>query len=404
MAYDPRLPVQPPPDAIDPIPRRPYPPGYRPLPGPGNPPKTLPVEPYPIRPGPTPPGNPPAGSVPPKYQYYYNGKYYDSYADFQKAGGQLDPDMGQGRAPTPRWSAGGAGTASGGVGLPYLGQGAGMSSSTGRGMVNPNSPTYGTKPYVPGGQYMPGGGFPPAGSPYGTMVVNPSGGSGQFIGPDGQMLRAPQTPQEMAQAEMEARNLALKNGAANTERAINKGTEEITESENEARRMAAESSASAGVTNKEDMQGGLQALGSQYAGMRANLARDVRMQRENQQRAEDAAFFDRMFRYGQAGQDQASRGGGGGGGGGGRGGSGGSADHPTTMGDLWKSFGMDSIGIQKMAGSGGGLGGKHKNAGWAADTAARSLGSGPLFAPDSPKYRRGNYDQVSGGLRNLGVA
>lgn len=67
----------------------------------------------------------------------------------------------------------------------------------------------------------------------------------------------------------------------NTEAIINKGTEEINSSLADAQRSAGASAAAAGITNPADLQGGLQALGSQYAGMRANLARDARSDAEN---------------------------------------------------------------------------------------------------------------------------
>jgi hypothetical protein len=152
------------------------------------------------------------------------------------------------------------------------------------------------------------GTIPPASG--GLEGLGGSGASGgPFIDPKtGKMLRAPTTTEEMAQAEMEARNAALAGQERSVEAAINKGTEEITQSEMEAKRQAGQSSAAAGVTNAADMQGGLQALGSAYSGQRANLARDVRARQQDQQRSEDASMFGRIAGYQQAayGQSQDS--------------------------------------------------------------------------------------------------
>ena len=146
--------------------------------------------------------------------------------------------------------------------------------------------------------------------PYNTTGLGAlGGGGGKWLDAAGNMIGTPRTPQEIAEAETEARNLALQNGAAQEERAINRGTEEITQSELEAKRQSGQSASAAGVSNAADMQGGLQAIGSQYTGMRANLARDVRLQREDAQRQADSSMFGRLFQYGQAGNSRAGGGG-----------------------------------------------------------------------------------------------
>jgi len=135
-----------------------------------------------------------------------------------------------------------------------------------------------------------------------SAFAQPQAAGGFFDPATGQMIRTPTTAEEMAEAEREGRNLALKGQASATESAINKGTEEISESEREAQRVAGQAGAAAGVSNPADMQRGQQRIMSQYSGQRANLARDVRMRQADQQRGEDASMFGRMFAYSQAGE------------------------------------------------------------------------------------------------------
>jgi len=177
--------------------------------------------------------------------------------------------------------------------------------------------------------------------------AQPQAAGGFFDPATGQMIRTPTTAEEMAEAEREGRNLALKGQASATESAINKGTEEISESEREAQRVAGQAGAAAGVTNQADMQRGQQRIMSQYSGQRANLARDVRMRQADQQRGEDASMFGRMFAYSQAGERAKER----------------AQDR--------EQEGNDQFGIPRMAMSGrvggrfagfGGLGGKPKEA------------------------------------------
>jgi hypothetical protein len=109
-----------------------------------------------------------------------------------------------------------------------------------------------------------------------------------------------------------------------SEAIINRGTEEIAESEREAMRNATANAAAAGVSNAGDLQRGQQRMQSQYAGMRANLARDVRQQqadRETELAKWKAELEERrrQFDASLAAQNQNNSGGGGGG----RGGSGG---------------------------------------------------------------------------------
>ena len=160
--------------------------------------------------------------------------------------------------------------------LPLLGNNGGMWSSTGPGMPvgGSQAPRFETL-----GQPATGGYFDPA---------------------TGQMIRTPTTSSEMAEAEREARNLALSGQASATESAINRGTEEISESEREAGRVAGQAAAAAGVSNPADLQRGQQRLQSQYSGQRANLARDVRLHQADKQRGEDSSMFGRMFAYSQA--------------------------------------------------------------------------------------------------------
>lgn len=108
-----------------------------------------------------------------------------------------------------------------------------------------------------------------------------------------------------------------------SEAIINRGTEEIAESEREAMRNATANAAAAGVSSPGDLQRGQQRLQSSYAGVRANLARDVR-----QQQADRAAELDkwkaemeerkRQFDLSLAAQSTRQHSGGGGGGGGDR--------------------------------------------------------------------------------------
>jgi hypothetical protein len=183
---------------------------------------------------------------------------------------------------------------------------------------------------------------------------------GEFVDPaTGKMLRAPTTPQELMQAELEARNAALTGQTRSLEANINRGTEELTESENEARRQGTASAAAAGVTNAADLQGGMQALGSKYAGMRANVARDLRSQQQERQRSEDASMFARLLAYQQAGKEdanaQGSRGGGGGRSSSGKGGGGGT-DWTAQIGDYQKG---ESPRLQTMRGGSMGSGGSN---------------------------------------------
>lgn len=111
--------------------------------------------------------------------------------------------------------------------------------------------------------------------------------------------------------------------ADTSEAIINRGTEEIAESEREASRNATANAAAAGVSNAGDLQRGQQRMQSQYAGMRANLARDVRQQqadRESELARWKAELEERrrQFDASLAAQNQNNSGGGGG-----RGGSGG---------------------------------------------------------------------------------
>lgn len=149
-------------------------------------------------------------------------------------------------------------------------------------------------------------GRPGGGGMWGAFA-QPQAASGFFDPATGQMIRTPTTAAEMAEAEREGRNLALKSQASATEAAINKGTEEISESEREAQRVAGQAGAAAGVTNPADMQRGQQRIMSQYSGQRANLARDIRMRQADQQRGEDASMFGRMFAYSQAARQNAKQ-------------------------------------------------------------------------------------------------
>jgi len=207
--------------------------------------------------------------------------------------------------------------------------------------------------------------------------------TGGFFDPaTGQLIRTPTTPEELAEAEREGRNLALSGQASATESAINKGTEEISESEREAQRVAGQAGAAAGVTNPADMQRGQQRIMSQYSGQRANLARDVRMRQADQQRAEDSSMFGRMFAYSQAGerakeleQDRLDSG-------------------PFSMTRRMMSGRAGGGGPRGAGGippfGGGGLGGKSKNAREYADVANRTAWTGKAPMPTAvEKYGSG---------------
>ena len=154
----------------------------------------------------------------------------------------------------------------------------------------------------------------------------------------GKLLKVPQTPDEMQAAQIALENFSndarMKNWQGeydfaqkplDTESLINKGTEEIGESQmNDAMRLQ-QQAAAMGFGNSGGLQQGAQAQAAAYSGQRANLARDVRSEAD---RYKSAMTSDVLRRKPVPSYDLAGLGFGGRAGGGGGGGAGGQQLHP----------------------------------------------------------------------------
>ena len=168
-------------------------------------------------------------------------------------------------------------------------------------LTQPGTTWYGVGGALPNLGAMGTGGLGQTGQSQNPVMYSPPAAPtvtrlprGKWIDPaTGQLWRWPQTDAERAEAQKEAETLALgaygpDEGAFQrllsevtketpTEPIINRGTDEIAESERAARQDLAEQAAAAGAgLGSGTTQAAFRTLGSQYAGMRANLARDVR--------------------------------------------------------------------------------------------------------------------------------
>jgi hypothetical protein len=170
-------------------------------------------------------------------------------------------------------------------------------------------------------------------------LLNLSASGGQFVDPaTGQILRIPQNAEEYQEASRQADNAALTvdrtlydklygeaTTPANTEAAINKGTDELAAAQADQTRALTQRAAAAGAgADSGAITSGLQTLGSQFAGQKANLARDVRFGEEQDRRQRvvqmaalrpkvptvDFSKYGRMF-GGSGGEAAGSSGGGG---------------------------------------------------------------------------------------------
>jgi hypothetical protein len=173
-------------------------------------------------------------------------------------------------------------------------------------------------------QAFGGGGLSPL-TAYTPPAAPTASGAAQFIDPEtGKLLKMPTTAAEIAQAKFELEN--RDQGQWNTmfsqtqapgpdvEAAINKGTEEINASQGAAQRTLEARNAAAGQSvNSSVATGGLGDLMSDYAGKRANLARDVRLADVGNRRAMAASLWGARPRLDLnfSGQSSARAGGGG---------------------------------------------------------------------------------------------